>query len=316
MRTRFRAWSSALLDMAHTAPGHTSIGIDIGGTRVKAALVDTAEGKLLGTWTSPAYTRPDRATLLAAVRAAAEPGLAASPSFAGLCCPGVTDPETGVVRRSVNVPGLEGLSASAILGAVGGSTVLPISQYTDAFAAAIDVYCAQQLTGRLLAVSLGTGVGAAVIDDGPRQLLLHGISSGHLGQMVVSLSVAAPIGPDGGRGSLEGYIGWPALVARYGMSHASLMQLDIGSEPVLALVRALRIAHAIYKPTHIRLLGGVSLMLTACGDRLRGCVARDLTCVAHPDWTLGIGTSEHHAACGAARLAGGCVRSARPTLPT
>ncbi|MCX5688360.1 MAG: hypothetical protein NTV94_00965, partial [Planctomycetota bacterium] len=147
--------------------------------------------------------------------------------------------------------------------------------------------------------------------------LLHGKSSGHFGQMDVSLNDAAPIGPDGGKGSLEGYIGLPALLARYGPSPEQVLAgLTVESEPVRALVRALRISHAIYKPAHIRLLGGVGMMLTACGDRLRGLVDENLTCVAIPGWSLGFASSAHHAACGAARLAGGCVPSVPPHRPT
>ena len=290
-----------------------SLGIDVGGTSVKAALFDTQTGEVLGRWNSGPYRRPDRAQLMEAVGEATSPAMAQQPGAIGLCCPGVVDTATGKITRSVNLPGLEGYPAASL---VRGESAR-IMHVTDAFAAAIDVYCSEGLEGRLLAVSLGTGVGAAVIDPGPVQLLLHGKSSGHFGQMDVSLSEEAPIGPDGGRGSLEAYIGLPALVARFGQSpeHVST-GLSACGEPVRALARALRIAHAIYKPTHIRLLGGVGMMLTACGDRLRGLVDANLTCVAHPGWSLGFAISPHHAACGAARLAGGCVPSVQPHRPT
>jgi hypothetical protein len=53
-------------------------------------------------------------------------------------------------------------------------------------------------------------VGAAVLDDG-KLLRVEGDSPGHIGQIDVSIPGADCIGPDGGAGGLEGYIGVPAL---------------------------------------------------------------------------------------------------------
>ena len=123
---------------------------------------------------------------------------------------------TGAIVRCVNIPGLEGTDPTALVRRSLGGIPAPITRWTDAYAAGADARLTEGLEGRLLAISLGTGVGAAVIDDGCRQLVLHGQSSGHLGQMDVSLGEDAPLGPDGGRGSLEAYIGGPALLRRWG----------------------------------------------------------------------------------------------------
>ncbi|MCX5688361.1 MAG: ROK family protein, partial [Planctomycetota bacterium] len=146
-----------------------SLGIDVGGTSVKAALFDTQTGEVLGRWNSGPYRRPDRAQLMEAVGEATSLAFVQQPGAIGLCCPGVVDPATGRITRSVNLPGLEGYPAASL---VPGDSAR-IAHFTDAFAAAVDVYCSELLSGRLLAVSLGTGVGAAVIDPGPVQLLLH-----------------------------------------------------------------------------------------------------------------------------------------------
>src|SRR5258708_31988407 len=76
-----------------------------------------------------------------------------------------------------------------------------------------DIYMGRGLSGRLLCLALGTGVGACVIDEGTF-LHVSGESPGHFGQLDVSLEDPAPIGPDGGAGSLEAYIGAAALAAR------------------------------------------------------------------------------------------------------
>ena len=57
-----------------------------------------------------------------------------------------------------------------------------------------------------------------------------------------------PIGPDGGAGSLEAYIGVPALMRQYGSMDAFFGRLQIMDAPMQALARAIRICHAIYRP--------------------------------------------------------------------
>lgn len=285
-----------------------AMGIDIGGTRVKAAIVETATGEPTWRWTSHAYAKPTAAELEALILAARH-AAPSRPETVGLCVPGVVDPATGVVVRCVNIPGLQGTDPTDLVRRVLGDLAGPVTRWTDAYAAGVDVRLTEGLEGRLLAISLGTGVGAAVIDEPCRQLVLHGQSSGHLGQMDVSLSEEAPLGPDGGRGSLEAYIGGPALMRRWGDPATIAASLSAESEPARALARAIRVAHAIYKPDHVRLLGGVGLALARLGGGWRDLVARDLTCVARPNWSLGYARHEHHAAAGAARLSGGVVPS-------
>jgi hypothetical protein len=72
---------------------------------------------------------------------------------------------------------------------------------------------------------------------------------------------------------------------------------------VRALVRAIRIAHAIYRPLHVCLTGGVGIRLKPLVAEIRAAVEKDLTSVARPGWTLTTGESDYHAACGVARYA-------------
>ena len=52
----------------------------------------------------------------------------------------------------------------------------------------------------------GTGVGASVVDGNGQFLHVSGETPGHFGQLDVSLETNAPIGPDGGKGSLEALV--------------------------------------------------------------------------------------------------------------
>jgi hypothetical protein len=143
-----------------------------------------------------------------------------------------------------------------------------------------------------------------VLDEGV-PLAVSGASPGHFGQLDVTLpDEPEVIGPDGGQGSLEGYLGVGALKKRYGVEDLEgvLPKLKAEDAPMRALARALRIAHAIYRPQHLILLGGIGTRLGHVVPGLKEAVGRNLTSVARPGWTLGAGDSDHHAAQGAAKM--------------
>jgi predicted NBD/HSP70 family sugar kinase len=286
------------------------LGVDIGGTSIKAAIL--VNDVVVAAAGSRRYSRPSGQELTRALRGLLSPRFCpAKVAGVGLCVPGAVDRERRVVTLSMNVPGLVNLSLDGLLSEVladrwSGQAVI----VSDAFAAAYDFWksATPPLAGRLLAISCGTGVGACVLDDGVQRLVTEH-SSGHLGQVDVSLDLPdepTPIGPDGGRGSLEAYIGLPALRKRFPKGVADwLCRASPQDPPIRALVRAIRIAHAVYRPNHVALLGGVGLELGrgAAAGYLRDLVARDLTKLARPEWTLQFARSAHHAAAGAAQIA-------------
>lgn len=314
-----------------------ALGIDIGGTSVKVALLahsptvqlpaaqlppshlptiqlpstQLPTTQVIATGQSPPYAHPSASELHAAVAAATPPQARdVHLSALGLCCPGLPNPDHSTITLALNLPALVGVPLRTLAAAgLSGSVPAP-ALFTDAFAAAFDLYCLHAPTvpavrGRLLAVSLGTGVGAAVLDDGA-PLVITGRGPGHLGQIDVTIaeSLPPPLGPDGGRGGLEAYIGLPALLARFGPTWADALMPPAGpSVPVRALVRALRIAHALYRPSAIALLGGVGCALAPHARQLRNLIASDLTSLARSDWWLTFATHAHHAATGAARAA-------------
>lgn len=285
-------------------PSH--LGIDIGGTSIKMALWE--DGAISASAASAPYARPTREELVLALRSALKT-LSPRKRFQslGLCLPGRYDADREVITQSANLPSLANLPLRPLLTEALEIDVRELQVLSDAEAAARDFYESEHRPqGRFLAISLGTGVGACVLDNGV-PLRVSGASPGHFGQLDVTIHEPdrdPPLGPDGGRGGLEGYVGLPALVQRLRCTPDTLIAcLRRDPVPLQALGRAIRIAHAIYRPARVRLLGGVGIRLGPLVPEIREMVARDLTSVAREGWTLGCGTSQFHAANGAARVA-------------
>ncbi|HMO27079.1 MAG TPA: hypothetical protein PKB10_12505, partial [Tepidisphaeraceae bacterium] len=100
---------------------------------------------------------------------------------------------------SVNVPGLMGLPLMQLVSDALGAKTGPVKVVNDAAATTCDFIRTHKLTGRVMVMALGTGVGMGVMDD-LKMLRVEGASSGHIGQIDVSLDDAPVIGPDGGAG--------------------------------------------------------------------------------------------------------------------
>ena len=235
------------------------IGIDIGGTSVKAAAIEN--GRSLWTGQSGCYGRPDAEQLRSAIRAAVD-GRAHRVDAIGLCAPGLFDAALRKITYAINVPGIQEIPIDRLVPeALDLNFDRPTKFCNDGEATAFDLLESRPIRGRLLVLTLGTGIGVAVLDDGV-PLRVDGNSSGHFGQIDVSIAGHPVIGPDGGAGGLEGYLGVAALRARHGPDVSLAVSRFTGDEPaMLALVRAIRIAHAIYRPEHICLCGGIGIRL-------------------------------------------------------
>jgi predicted NBD/HSP70 family sugar kinase len=276
------------------------LGIDIGGSSVKVAVLE--DGEVVRTGGSGRYSRPSPQEVAQAIREAAGDGANGVYSV-GLCVPGLLDEAKERLTFSVNIPGLEGTRLSELVAASVGGDVRRVVVATDSNATAYDLYHTRGLGGRMLVFVIGTGIGAAVIDaNGP--LYVDGESPGHFGQMDVSLEGEPVIGLDGGAGSLEGYLGAGALKRRYGPDvYQAVDHMKPLDPPIRALARAIRIGHAIYRPHHVVLAGGLGIRLGHLLPALYTMVETNLTDLARPDWTLTVGESDFHAAAGAARMA-------------
>src|SRR5437763_116274 len=175
------------------------LGIDIGGTSVKMAMLEGE--RTLWTGKSPSYNRPATDQLVDAIRAAAAQPVEGADAV-GICVPGLMDKPCKTITLSVNVPGLVGVPLDELVARALGNGLGEVWPVSDAVAAGYDIFKTRKLSGRLMLLALGTGIGAAVLDDGV-PLKVDGDSPGHLGQMDVSIEGAPVIGPDGGAGSLE-----------------------------------------------------------------------------------------------------------------
>ena len=286
-----------------------TLGIDIGGTAVKAAA--RKDGKVLWAAQSPFYAKPSTEDLRQAIRKAVA-GRLTDLHTVGLCVPGLYDSISRTISVAINVPGLVGIPLDDFVPNTLGLHVASNARIlNDARAAAHDIYSSRQTKGRLLVLALGTGVGSAVLDDG-EPLFVEGSSPGHIGQIDVSIPGAKVIGPDGGAGGLEGYIGVAALGRRYGDDVSAALRTFKGDEPpILALVRAIRICHAIYRPHHVCLCGGLGIRLQHLLPVLREKIETKLTSLARPGWTFFTGDDDFHASRGAAALAGSPVEAER-----
>lgn len=293
-----------------------TLGIDIGGTAVKAAVLHT-DGSSVTAVSSP-YIRPDRSSLRTAV-AMAVGGLDVSEvSAVGLCVPGRRGPSGDRVDLAVNVPGLQGYPFKDLVSDVLTREV-PVRVCADAEAATLDA--ARDFPGarRVLGIAFGTGVGASLMEAG-RPVRIGSGTVGHLGQVDIGLMpgvpAPGPIGPDGGRNALEAYLGAPALRERLGSELGDLVPSLAPDDPaVLALVRAVRIALAIYTPDLVIVLGGVGLAFEPHGQVIEGAVRKDLTAIAPSGWRLAFGRSRFHAALGAARWAVDEIGTDSPARP-
>ncbi|MFH1436018.1 MAG: ROK family protein [Pseudomonadota bacterium] len=180
-----------------------AIGIDVGGTFVKAGLVDEAGAVAM---------RAERPTNAAAGEHEIEKGILAivselkaaapaAPAGVGIGVPGMVRIAEGIVARSPNIACWKDYRAKERLEAALGETVILDN---DANMAAV----AEGWTGAgkgirsFLAVTLGTGIGSGIVLDGR---LWHGDTgrAGELGHLVVE-----PGGAEcgcGGRGCVERY---------------------------------------------------------------------------------------------------------------
>jgi glucokinase len=190
-------------------------GIDLGGTKIQAVVVDERHA-VLGQARSPTPTkgRPaDVAAAMAAVlrEAAAAAGLEpAALSHVGVGSPGTVDAARGTVSSAKNLPGWAGSYPLAQqLGTSLGTAVAlgnDVQVATDAEAA----LGAGRDYGSMLGVFWGTGVGGGIVLDGKPWLGRGG--AGEIGHVVVKVDGAQC--PCGRRGCMEAYAGRNALEAR------------------------------------------------------------------------------------------------------
>lgn len=193
------------------------VALDVGGTRIKGAVLD-AEGTRVAEVRYPTRRGDGPRAVLRRVcqvaawladSAAAQAAEAGQPVVAGgLAVCGSVDAAGLVTAVNLGWAGVDPGSA------VGQHLGIPVAVLNDAHAGALgegDLGAASG-TGDFLYVSLGTGIGAAMVRDGQLVRGAHG-HAGELGHITIN-----PSGPPcacGGRGCLQAYMSAAALETRW-----------------------------------------------------------------------------------------------------
>lgn len=193
-----------------------AMAIDLGGTKVAAAIV-REDGTIVSHAARPTEAHRGGEWVLSRIKEAALEALENSkiqPSQligVGLGTPGIVDVEQGIMLSdAVNIPGWKGRNLKSELERVLG---VPAFIENDANAAGLGefVFGAGKGSRNLILVTLGTGIGGAVILNGE---LIHGASfaAGELGHISID-----PNGPKcgcGNYGCIELYASGPAIAQR------------------------------------------------------------------------------------------------------
>jgi glucokinase len=180
------------------------IGVDLGGTKIAAGLVD-GDGGVRERRERMTPTESQEALLEALEEAVAEL-LGADVAAVGIGVPSIIDRTTGRALGSVNIP-LDDVDLDDRLRARFG---LPVAIENDANAAAFAEwrFGAGQGASSMVMLTLGTGVGGGVVVGGQ---LLRGLAE--FGHIVIEHDGRPCQGTCTGRGHLEAYVSGTAATA-------------------------------------------------------------------------------------------------------
>jgi glucokinase len=144
------------------------IGVDVGGTKVAAGLVNSS-GEITH-WARVPMAAADATAGLAAVTSAIDSVRSAansdrSISGIGICAPGPLDPQTGIVINPPNLPGWRNFPLADL---VSRAYALPVRLGNDGNAAALAeaVWGAGRGYRNVFYATIGTGIGTGIVLDG------------------------------------------------------------------------------------------------------------------------------------------------------
>jgi glucokinase len=188
------------------------IGVDIGGTKVAAGLVD-ATGAITQKSRVPMVSAGTAAAGFGAVTAAIEAVFAAGPDARaavtgiGLCSPGPLDPKRGVVINPPNLPCWRGFPLAAEVERVFG---VPARVDNDANAAGLAevLWGSGQGSASVFYATLGTGIGAGIVFD---RKIYHGRTGSAAEGGHVTIDYRGPRCACGKFGCIEALASGPAI---------------------------------------------------------------------------------------------------------
>jgi glucokinase len=199
------------MDAAHKL----ALGVDIGGTKVAAGLVDS-QGTILFQTRVPMPARGSAAEGFAAVQAAIEAVFAARPESRanlagiGICAPGPLDPKTGVILNPPNVPCWRNFPLAAEVQLVFGFSAR-VDNDGNAAALAEAIWGAGVGYKNVFYATLGTGIGTGIVFDGR---IYHGRTGSAAEGGHVTIDYHGPVCGCGKRGCIESLAAGPAIARR------------------------------------------------------------------------------------------------------
>ncbi len=257
------------------------IGIDIGGTNIKAALVNTDTGEITSTRSTPTHAREGHNSVILQIAALVEEIIRLSKlpqdevGGVGLGLPGSLDLKKGTTIFLPNLPG-NWLNVP-VRDQLSNQINLPVSLINDARAMTLGEWKFGAGRGCDTACyTLGTGIGGGLVINGKLHLGPSG-AAGELGH--ISVDVNGPRCGCGSRGCIEAFASGPAIAAM-GMKAVvqgrNTMIADLAGRdlnritPELICEAAIsgdRVAREIYEFAGMIIGAGVANIVTAVNPR-------------------------------------------------
>jgi putative N-acetylmannosamine-6-phosphate epimerase/predicted NBD/HSP70 family sugar kinase len=207
--------------LSHGNPGYT-VGIDIGGTSIKAGLVDE-EGQIHSRVKVPTNATGGINAIITGLKGCLQGLLRENPEIQaiGVASAGQIHPATGIVTSATpNLPGWQGTNIPRVIEEIVGRKIKVVAD-NDANAAAYGEYLCGAGRGfnDLVCLTIGTGVGGGIISGGK---LIRGAfgAGGELGHM--SIDPNGLLCNCGNIGCVEAYISGWAIAKRFETSPEEL----------------------------------------------------------------------------------------------
>jgi polyphosphate glucokinase len=205
-----------------------AIGIDIGGSSIKAAIVDIQKGCLVGERRSVPSPAMSAVSEMLHAMATAVPegseGLAAGVTFPGVVVGGTVHTAANVAKSWIGQPLAEPAAQKL------KRKVIAINDADAAGLAEVQYGAARDVAGTVLVLSLGTGIGSALFVDGK---LVPNTELGHLEFDGMEAEARAS-----GRARMERKLDWPSYMKE--------------------LSYVVQRTHALFWPDLIVLCGGIT----------------------------------------------------------
>ena len=283
-----------------TAAGVLALAIDVGGTTIKAELVDRA-GAAVAAEQRPT---PRGHQALEVIAAAGRALLAQRPDVpvvgAGVVVPGLVDREAGVATYSANI----GWRDLELVRSLGAEWRLPVRIANDVAAGGVAEHRLGAGVGTqdLAFVPIGTGIAASIVSGG-HLVTGHRGETAEIGHLAVRPGVRCTCGSDG---CLEAVASAAAIARRYtalsgndvtgAQDVAERLSTDadarqVWQDAVEALADALGILSLVINPARVVIGGGLSRagerllapLRVALGQRVTLVHPADVTSSVHGD---------------------------------